>query len=130
MLTLFLVLRNSIRKHYGFFVLEEIACFLSKDLSPFRCFFKYVAKYLFDILFVLKAEQLRQQFSRSETEKTELSRKLEEAQAKLEDNESTRKRLQNRLEGLNRQMEEGQGDRDRLVEQLESLRGQVWRRLN
>ncbi|XP_027038834.1 centrosomal protein of 128 kDa-like isoform X3 [Pocillopora damicornis] len=65
------------------------------------------------------------QFSRSETEKTELSRKLEEAQAKLEDNESTRKRLQNRLEGLNRQMEEGQGDRDRLVEQLESLRGQV-----
>ena len=54
-----------------------------------------------------------------------MSRKLEEAQAKLEDNESARKRLQNRLEGLNRQMEEGQGDRERLVEQLESLRGQV-----
>ena len=121
MLTLFLVLRNSIRKHYGFFVVYPnlFAVFLNTWPNIYSTY-----------LFVLKAEQLRQQFSRSETEKTELSRKLEEAQAKLEDNESTRKRLQNRLEGLNRQMEEGQGDRDRLVEQLESLRGQVWRRLN
>lgn len=73
----------------------------------------------------LKAEQLRQQFSRSEAERNDLSRKLEETQGKLEDNESVRKRLQNRLESLNRQMEEGQGDRERLVEQLETLRGQV-----
>ena len=73
----------------------------------------------------LKAEQLRQQFSRAEADRTDLSRKLEEAQGKVEENESARKRLQNRLDSLNRQMEEGQGDRERLVEQLESLRGQV-----
>ena len=73
----------------------------------------------------LKAEQLRQQFSRAEAERNDLSRKLEEAQGKFDDSESVRKKLQNRLESLNRQMEEGEGDRERLVEQLETLRGQV-----
>ena len=74
---------------------------------------------------ILKAEQLRQQFSRAESERNELTRKLEESHGKLEENESARKRLQGRLDSLSRQMEEGQGDRERLVEQLETLRGQV-----
>ena len=74
---------------------------------------------------ILKAEQLREQFTRADNEKKELARKLEEAQGRLEENELARKKLQGKLESLNRQLEEGQGDKERLVEQLESLRGQV-----